>query len=220
MSQTTQKDSRWYIVMTGLLYPAFLGALMYEGFEKLVALPAKDVACPCATIFLIAVMLALFIFDYVYTYVCKTNYDGRKFLCDLVIIIFLYFSFKVAFLKIELPYVEMHASFRNSTLPEQLQWPAIWLFLTKLASVIWEYSERDKNNPVKYNSDLKTDLYAGNIYLLIYLTSIADLLSNTFATLFLAIAVIFDIWWYYQNIIRSDPEGGARTSHLAPSRAT
>lgn len=202
MSNADKKDSRWHIAMTVLLYPAFLGALMYEGFEKLVTLTEKNVTCPCATILLIAAMFILYVFDFIYTNVEKVEYDGSNFLCDLIIVIFLYFSFKVAFLQIEIPCVEKCDSNLKSTLSEYLQTPAIWLLLTKLASVIWELTEREKNKTDELNKsdDLKTDLYAGNIYLLIYLASISNLLSSTFSSLFLVIAVSFDIWWYHQRI--------------------
>ncbi len=117
-------DKRWFQIMNNLLYPAVLGTLLYTFVDTTV--PSIGLDDPglwgaCA-------LFVLFIFDYAHSSseTVKENYDGKKFLFDFLIISFLFLAGKDVL--------------NDSVLPNiDYVW---WLFLSKLAAVGWEFSER------------------------------------------------------------------------------
>jgi len=207
MSNNKEK-TRLNIVMTGLIYPAILGAMIYEGLAELLSWLQRIIAigfcqASSATGFLIVALFVLYTFDYLYTCIDDTGYDGGNFVCDLTIVVLLYLTIKIGFHP-----NQYEADKPLQELPAFLYTPAIPLFLTKVVSVLWEYIDGKKDKEEHKHFDLSTDFMSGIFYLFICLLTILPIhIYNTVLTLILFIAVCIDIWWYYKDIvIRKDEE--------------
>lgn len=109
--------SRKPAIITGLLYPALLGSLLYEAVPKLDGLPNE-------TIVLVLVMLWHYVLDYIYTYDRDpaAPYDWFMFIADALIVVCLYFAIRSAY---------AHET------------SLAWLFMlgTKLAAFLWELAD-------------------------------------------------------------------------------
>lgn len=117
-------DKRLFQIMNNLLYPAVLGTLLYTFVDK--RIPGMQLFEPefigaCA-------LFLLFVFDYAHSSSdeVRSTYDAKKFLFDLLIISFLFLAGKDILNDALLPNIDF-------------VW---WLFLSKLAAVFWEISER------------------------------------------------------------------------------
>lgn len=153
------EQTRWHSIMTGLLYPAFLGNLIYMAFEKVIDTPPFFTT---ATGLLITALVFHYIFDFSYTVINKRTgvYGFLKFIGDLGIVVTLYLSIQSA--------LQQHAPLR--TAPEWFATPALWLFATKVFAVYWEFVE--EHNFSQWNTIKKleffTDFGFGVVYLLLH----------------------------------------------------
>jgi uncharacterized membrane protein len=197
-----KEPTRWNIVMTGLLYPAILGALIYEGLAASLSWVQKVIAVGflqaiSATGFLIVALFVLYTFDYLYTCIDKAEYDGSNFFCDLTIIALLYLTIKIGFQP-----NQNEANKPLQELPAILYTPALLLFFTKVVSVLWEYIDRKKDKEPHKDFDISTDFMAGIIYFLIcLLTIMTSHIYSAISTWLVFIAVCMDIRWYYKDIV-------------------
>lgn len=131
--------SRLHLVVASLLYPAFLGNMLYLAIEKL------DVrAALSASGLLVIFLLMHYVFDYVYTVINdeKNDYDLPAFICDLLIVIFLYLSLKTAVDAYVL--VNTLDTTVGPIASEILFLPALWLALEKTAAFFWELRRQYK----------------------------------------------------------------------------
>lgn len=119
--------SRKPAIVTGLLYPSFLGALVYEAIPKLFYGEPKRL--PLETIALIAALLWHYVLDYIYTYDRDKDapYDWVMFITDALMVLCLFLAIR--------------QSYAGSAL--QAADARIWLFMlgAKLAAFVWELAE-------------------------------------------------------------------------------
>ena len=133
------------MVLVGLLYPAFLGSLIYnpvENFYKEHASGGKlkwPLDIPLDEFALIAALLSHFALDYIYSIDRDDNapYDWLMFIADSAIVTFLFLSIQYA--------LRSSGADRASVV--------VWLFLlaTKIAAFVWELADgwhrgSDRNN--------------------------------------------------------------------------
>lgn len=153
------EQTRWHSIMTGLLYPAFLGNLIYMAFERVIDTPPFFTT---ATGLLIIALVFHYIFDFSYTVINKRTgvYGFLKFIGDLGIVVTLYLSIQSA--------LQQHAPMRVA--PEWFATPALWLFATKTFAVYWEFVEEP--NASKWNTikklEFSTDFGFGLVYLVLH----------------------------------------------------
>lgn len=128
--------SRKPAIVTGLLYPSFLGALVYEAVPKLIYGEPKRF--PIETVVLILALLWHYVLDYIYTYDRDqaAPYDWVMFIADTLLVVFLFLAIR--------------QSYDDTAL--HLADARIWLFMlcAKLAAFVWEladarYSGFDRN---------------------------------------------------------------------------
>lgn len=173
-------NSRWHMVMSGLLYPAFLGNLTYAAFEDFLK-PTAFFAT--ASGILVAVLVVHYVFDFAYTVANKggVDYGFGQFLFDLAIVVCLYFAIRVA--------LKLHD---NETLESGLATPALWMFLTKAFAVAWEVYEAGckKWNRIKKLA-IRMDGGFGVAYFLLYWFGGADV-----SAAWVAICVVLDTVGY------------------------
>ena len=119
--------------LSNLLYPAILGAFVYEIFS--VSLPTTNVPGAEQTvnveqIIFQSVVLMLFAMDYLYTIIDEdeNKYSWLQFAVDCAIVGCLFLAFKASELAV-------------AQRPDWLHEPVWWMFLTKLLSVVWEASK-------------------------------------------------------------------------------
>jgi hypothetical protein len=112
-----KKSEHPHIFITGLVYPAFLGAFLYETAQRLSELTFSQYA-------LLIPLILLFSFDYLYTAdeARKKLYNFRRMFIDLGLVLLLYLSLRYALS------------------PAKQDFSYIWLFLVsyKLVSLLWE----------------------------------------------------------------------------------
>ncbi len=140
------EESRLHVVMATLIYPAILGAIIYDVF-KLFILDVGKHPAPQLIVLIFALIL-LYVVDYTYTVVERPKkYSTCQFIGDLFIVISLFFAIKLVLAQI--PIMDTNESFRSSfpQAPLVLSFPIFWLFITKILSVYWEVVEppRDFN---------------------------------------------------------------------------
>lgn len=177
---TMASNSRWHVVMSGLLYPAFLGNLTYAAFEDFLK-PAAFFTT--ASGILVAVLVVHYVFDFAYTVANKggTDYGVGQFLFDLAIVVCLYLAIRVA--------LKLHDS---ESLEPWHATPALWMFLTKALAVAWEvYEARAKKwNRIKKLA-IGIDGGFGVAYFLLYWFGGADV-----SAAWVAICVVLDAAGY------------------------
>src|SRR5690606_35802603 len=96
LGKKTDRNERAQLVITSLLYPAFLGNMSYVAAE---AFFEKDAVFALgANILLVALLLIHFIFDWIYTHTENKDHDypPTKSVFDFVIILCLYISLRQA----------------------------------------------------------------------------------------------------------------------------
>ena len=173
-------NSRWHMVMFGLLYPAFLGNLTYAAFEDFLK-PGAFFAT--ASGILVAVLVLHYVLDFAYTVASEGggDYGVGQFLLDLAIVVCLYLAIRVA--------LKVHD---KEVLESWHATPALWMFLTKALAVAWEvYGPWPKNwNGIKKLA-IGMDGSFGFAYFLIYWFGGAD-----FPAAWIATCVILDAAGY------------------------
>lgn len=176
-------NSRWHTVMSGLLYPAFLGNLTYLAFEDFLK-PAAFFAT--ASGILVAVLVVHYVFDFAYTVANKggTNYGVGQFLFDLAIVVCLYLAIRVA--------LKVHD---NEPLESWHATPALWMLLTKLFAVAWEVIEALPNK--KWNRIKKLAVGMDGIFGVAYLLPFLYWLCSANAVVaWVSVIVILDAAGY------------------------
>ena len=141
--------SRWHLVIASLLYPAFLGNMLYLAIEESAKFDIR--ATYSSTGLLIAILLIHYVLDYVYTVINdkRNDYDPFAFICDFLIVVFLYLGVKAA--------VAAHVAANGqppSATADMLFLPALWLSLEKIAAVSWELRRAFKDTN-KFKTRLK-----------------------------------------------------------------
>ncbi|HEY4956298.1 MAG TPA: hypothetical protein VII31_00665 [Caldimonas sp.] len=154
---TATIDPRWHEVMTGLLYPAVLGAILFTFFDRLTS---RDLALPEPTLVAALALLVLFTFDYAHTMSCSVseNYGPGEFACDTVILCLLFLAGKQL-----VGAAAPHA-------PSWLSTP-LWelMALTKAASVVWEVVRTAKRTSIRASLKLSANVKADVAFALAYL---------------------------------------------------
>lgn len=199
----SENGTRLHLAMTGLIYPAFLGAVIYEGLPKLLSLLTGSKISGSVG-FLIIALIILYSYDFVYT--VKDNpkgYGGTQFLSDLLIVLCLYFATKIVF-------SAFIPSDQNNQEPlfitDYLNTPVVWLFLTKLLSVFWEIYEHADPDANKQDKlfDILSDVGPGILYFFIYcLQTVGGLQDKPLISFFTLVAVSIDIFFYHYEIRRA-----------------
>lgn len=179
-------------ILTGLIYPAILGALMYDWL--------KSIYCAESLFsernFLILSLLVHYTMDFVYTFQGKARegYTFFKFLLDFLVVIFLYFAIH--------PFLDTK-DVSPITL-SMLGSVGMWLFITKICALLWEFSEIERGNwcqPEKWLTskpfEIKTDFYFLNMYALFWIgASCFDTKELSFMVVLLSMIVLGDALLY------------------------
>jgi len=132
LGKKTDRNERAQLVITSLLYPAFLGNMSYVAAE---AFFEKDAVFALgANILLVALLLIHFIFDWIYTHTENKDHDypPTKSVFDFVIILCLYISLRQA--------IDPNSALAI-TWPSLLREPVAWLLIAKLCAFCWELRE-------------------------------------------------------------------------------
>lgn len=126
------QSQRAQLLITSLLYPAFLGNMTYVAAEALFKQEAP--VQNFANVLLIAVLLVHFTFDWLYTHIQnqESGYAPIKSGLDFVIILCLYITLRQA--------IEPSSPLAG-TWPPPLREPVFWLFVAKVCAVLWELHE-------------------------------------------------------------------------------
>lgn len=189
------RRSRWNLVITGLLYPAFLGNLVYLAFEKNLELnPATFLSFAGL---LVASLLLHYVLDYVYTVEERPDYGASAFVFDLLIVFFLYLGVKAAIASHELSVTSSQA------VPSDIFFKlALWFGFSKLSALAWElhrawvdsngFSARLKKISVLA---LATDGAVAALALIVYWS------RDFYWTGFLLLVILGDalIYWWHEN---------------------
>ncbi len=117
----------------GLLYPAVLGALIYEIFSGLPHTSFKAIGDDWTKYPLVLGIIIVFAFDYLYTNTedIRSTYSVRQGLCDFLIVSVLFISMKTALGN------PMFEFFRG--------YLALLLAVAKFLAFLWEVLDRDKH---------------------------------------------------------------------------
>jgi hypothetical protein len=113
------------MLITGLFYPALLGAWIYEAFDHVYGAWSNNYTLDLMQLFIAGVLLIHFIFDYMYTLgEGEDGYGNAQFMLDLVLVVSVYVCLKLA---ISPQYYD-------------LLW-VIWLALAfvKALAILWEH---------------------------------------------------------------------------------
>jgi len=132
LGKKADRNERAQLVITSLLYPAFLGNMSYVAAE---AFFKKDpVFALGANVLVVALLLIHFIFDWVYTHTENRDHDypPTKSVFDFIIILCLYISLRQA--------IEPNSALAI-TWPLLLREPVAWLLIAKLCAFCWEMRE-------------------------------------------------------------------------------
>ena len=153
MSATAYPDERWHQVMTGLLYPAVLGAILFTFAERLADKPSEFSAL---TLGAGLAILVLFTFDYAHTMsgAVRETYGPSEFVCDALITTLLFLAGKRV-LGAPVVFLELWAL----------------MALTKGASIAWEALRlgkgRAQDASIKVTVNFKADLVFGIVYVVL-----------------------------------------------------
>jgi hypothetical protein len=222
----SSEKSRYHAVMTALLYPAILGALIYEGLAILGIQINNGLFTDSHTVpfllnlLLIVALIILYIYDFVYTVWDdeEGGYGKLKFTFDLLIVMCLYSAIKVTFnttgVHINKEDIKFTGFFNN---------PLVWLIGTKVLATAWEFLgiyhkvswdwlkiwESLKNWKSLKDFDFSSDFLLGIGYIVIYVLQRKDVLSSPAWILFWTLLVVLlDIYYYYDDAKRraSNPQ--------------
>lgn len=146
------KKSQLFSILTGLLYPAILGAVVYDAWKLFFF--EIDKHPDSGSVALVIALIALYVVDFSYTVVRPDwTYSWKKFFGDCFIVFSLFFAIKLVFAGI--PVIGDKESFKKSfpRLIERLPVvsdPIFWWFVTKAFSVYWEKQEAEKEAKEKF----------------------------------------------------------------------
>jgi uncharacterized membrane protein len=180
---------RKHKVMAELLYPAFLGALIYDAAKKIE--PANGLTLSLAGV-LIVLLLLHYLMDYLYTITHRpADYSWWHFWLDAVIVLCLFFAVRGA----------MDANSMPWGLP-----PVAWLVVTKVAAVLWEFAEVPAGPRWRTKRlAIATDAVFGIFYVVAWVFSAQSLLA-------LSAVVLLDVLAYcfydrYSERVRREQSG-------------
>lgn len=184
-SKPMANANRLHIVTSGLFYPAFLGNMSYVAAEKLFRTP---IFYDVPTSLLVIALLLHYVMDWAYTVINKEQqqpYTAPKFITDLIIVVCLYVAFRLA-LK------EEGVLFTGAS--PWVSEPALWLLITKVCALLWEYSEVGGKAIHSWRRIKKLEVGMDTGFAVFYLAFLLKLLPT--ASWLLALIVLADALGY------------------------
>jgi hypothetical protein len=150
------KKGQLFSILTGLLYPAILGAVIYDAWKLFFLEVDKHPTFGSGA--LVIVLIALYVVDFSYAAVRHdSTYSGKKFLGDCTIVFSLFFAIKLVLA--EVPCTNAEESLKRSFPRFAECFPFVsdsvfWLFMTKILSVFWEKQVAEETENKKNNSKI------------------------------------------------------------------
>lgn len=195
--------SRWHVVMASLLYPAFLGNMIYFAVDT--AQKTPGFYGRFANTLLILALLLHYVLDYAYTVIDRGHeYPPFKFLADCGIVLCLYAALLVAL---------EQAGERYAPLPEWFRQPVGWMLATKCLALAWEAWSAACRRSVAQTLALRMDGGFALAYLTLAWAGSAWL-SAAGARIALAFVVLADAVGY---VIHAQRESAERAAAGAPA---
>jgi hypothetical protein len=182
------ENQRLHLVISSLLYPAFLGAMMYQAAEKLFKCP--DFYDTLKRVIVIALIIH-YVLDWAYTVINKGDeepYPWKKFLSDLGIVVCLYIAFRL--------FLEDEDNLLSSDWA-LFKTPVYFLFLTKLFALVWEYLEVWKLRIYQWSPIKKMEIGTDGLLAAAYFVVWLSLRDTCWQMWFFAAYVAIDAWFYF-----------------------
>ncbi len=143
----TKRKGHLFTILTSLLYPAILGAVIYDVFKIIMEHGLAGIIGQ--TLFLVFALVMLYVVDFSYTVVevdddvmeekeVNKIYHLGMFLCDFIIVISLFIATKLLISAIDAPHFPENPKMSTNI----AFWVIFCLCITKLFSVFWEIPKK------------------------------------------------------------------------------